>query len=209
MESKFDKQAMEESNPAPIHPPSGNGLEDRWWDIALIYWESFILQSYTCYKCNTTFTSKSKPSNPNRPFCSRSCSAQVNNKEHPKRREEGVCSICQSPCPRRYKTCSSCRHLKRGREYYESMTLDSYRNKLSVKDKHRSWLNVHVRYFARKWTDISEGCAWCGYTKHVEVCHVIPVSSFSGDRTLGEVNSSDNIIVLCRNCHWEFDNLPR
>ena len=167
------------------------------------------MKTYVCYKCCTVFTPKYKPSNPNRPFCSRSCAAKVNNIEHPKRREEGVCSVCQSPCPSKYLTCSSCRHLKRGRAYFESLTLDSYRQRISVSGKHQSWLNAHVRYFARQWTDVSGGCTKCGYIKHVEVCHIIPVSSFSGDRTMGEVNSPDNIIVLCRNCHWEFDNLPR
>ena len=167
------------------------------------------MKSYTCYRCHITFTPKTKPSNPNRPFCSRSCAAQVNNVEHPKRGPEGVCKICQSPCPSRFKTCSDCRHVGRGREYHESKTLDFYRSKLSVSGKHPSWINAHVRYFARKWTDTSGGCSQCGYSKHVEVCHIVPVSSFSGDRTLGEVNSLSNIIVLCRNCHWEFDNLPR
>jgi hypothetical protein len=23
---------------------------------------------------------------------------------------------------------------------------------------------------------------------------------------LGEINSPDNVLILCRNCHWEFDH---
>jgi len=32
------------------------------------------------------------------------------------------------------------------------------------------------------------------------------VSSFPDSAYLEEINSSDNILVLCRNHHWEFDH---
>ena len=37
-------------------------------------------------------------------------------------------------------------------------------------------------------------CASCGYTNHVEVCHIKSVSSFSEESTLNEINSLDNCI---------------
>ena len=33
--------------------------------------------------------------------------------------------------------------------------------------------------------------------------------NYDDSALLGEVNSEDNAIQLCPNCHWEFDNLPR
>lgn len=49
-------------------------------------------------------------------------------------------------------------------------------------------------------------CAYCGYSLHVELCHIKPISSFPDSALLSEVNSRKNNIQLCRNCHWELDN---
>lgn len=52
-------------------------------------------------------------------------------------------------------------------------------------------------------------CSRCNFSLHVEVCHVKSVSSFPKDTLLSVVNDINNLIVLCPNCHWKFDNLPR
>ena len=49
-------------------------------------------------------------------------------------------------------------------------------------------------------------CAICGYDKHIEVAHIIPVRSFGDDASIREINSIDNLIGLCPNHHWEYDN---
>lgn len=49
-------------------------------------------------------------------------------------------------------------------------------------------------------------CQNCGYNKHVEVCHIKPIASYSEDTKLDEINCIDNLVVLCPNCHWELDN---
>ena len=49
-------------------------------------------------------------------------------------------------------------------------------------------------------------CAVCGYDKHVEIAHIKAVSEFSDDTTIKEINSIDNLIALCPNHHWEYDN---
>ena len=49
-------------------------------------------------------------------------------------------------------------------------------------------------------------CAICGYQHHVEVAHIKAVSDFDNDATIREINSIDNLIGLCPNHHWEFDN---
>lgn len=49
-------------------------------------------------------------------------------------------------------------------------------------------------------------CANCGYKRHYEVCHVKGISTFSDENKISEINDINNLIALCRNCHWELDN---
>lgn len=49
-------------------------------------------------------------------------------------------------------------------------------------------------------------CEICGYDKHIEVAHIKAVSEFDDDATIREINSIDNLIGLCPNHHWEYDN---
>ena len=38
------------------------------------------------------------------------------------------------------------------------------------------------------------------------MCHIKAIKDFDDNTTLGEVNDPKNIVVLCPNHHWEFDN---
>ena len=49
-------------------------------------------------------------------------------------------------------------------------------------------------------------CMKCGYDKHVEVCHIKPIRQFSEDTLLSVINDKTNLLLLCPNCHWEYDN---
>lgn len=49
-------------------------------------------------------------------------------------------------------------------------------------------------------------CKVCGYNKHIEVAHVKAVSEFSDDTLISEINDISNLIGLCPNHHWEYDN---
>lgn len=49
-------------------------------------------------------------------------------------------------------------------------------------------------------------CQVCGYDKHVELCHIKPIASFEENTLLKEINTKDNLIMLCPNCHWELDH---
>ena len=50
-------------------------------------------------------------------------------------------------------------------------------------------------------------CQECGYDKHVEVCHIKPIASYDIKTPIDTINDPKNLLVLCRNCHWEFDHL--
>ena len=49
-------------------------------------------------------------------------------------------------------------------------------------------------------------CAICGYDKHIEIAHIKAVSDFPDDTSIAEINNINNLIGLCPNHHWEFDN---
>lgn len=49
-------------------------------------------------------------------------------------------------------------------------------------------------------------CAICGYDKHIEIAHIKAVSDFSDNATIEEINDINNLIGLCPNHHWEYDN---
>jgi hypothetical protein len=147
----------------------------------------------------------------NKKFCSRSCSAKINNKNTPKRTVSRKCKKCDNKAKSyRHTLCKE--HFDEWRlRFKQESTLGEYQNMLSVKGKHKSWASSHIRAFARSWLKhlINKPCANCGYSKHVELAHIRPVSSFADTDKLSEVNSEKNVIQLCRNCHWEFDNESR
>lgn len=49
-------------------------------------------------------------------------------------------------------------------------------------------------------------CSCCFFKKGVQICHIIPINSFDENTPLNVVNSLDNLILLCPNCHWLFDH---
>lgn len=80
--------------------------------------------------------------------------------------------------------------------------------KLRYKSLQQSNAYSLIRWRARqKYNKVFTCCSKCGYDKHFEVCHIKPISSFSDDTLLSQINDISNIIALCPNCHWEFDNL--
>ena len=54
--------------------------------------------------------------------------------------------------------------------------------------------------------NVEHKCSICGYDKHVEVAHIKPVSEFDENTPIFEINSINNLIALCPNHHWEYDN---
>lgn len=136
-------------------------------------------------------------------FCSKSCSAIFNNKIYRKRKITNHCSSCGDLIPKRNKFCKKCRECKT-----INYSLKEIKNLLSVKGKHPSWLFSTIRNFCRtKHKNLTLlPCKICGYDKHVELCHIKAISSFPDSSTVKEINDEKNIIQLCRNCHWEFDN---
>lgn len=143
-------------------------------------------------------------------FCSRSCSASHNNRKNPKRSlKTRYCTQCDAILDRKtWKDCSRLCLACKDSNNYKDKTLEEYHERCSVKGKHPSWINSHIRLFNRSWNRdmVKLPCATCGYSKHVELCHIRAITDFPETALLGEVNAPSNIIQLCRNCHWELDN---
>ena len=55
-------------------------------------------------------------------------------------------------------------------------------------------------------SDKEKYCKICGYDKHYEVAHIKAVSEFNDDVLILEINDIDNLVALCPNHHWEYDN---
>ena len=137
-------------------------------------------------------------STPNPKFCSRSCAAKFNNKIIPKRKKVlGNCKKCNCEIQKNRMYCKLCR-------LPEDMTLEQAMYNDSIK----SSAYALVRSRARSTDKIknTKSCEICGYDKHVEACHIKPIHSYPKSTLISVINSDENIIGLCRNCHWEFDN---
>ena len=93
-------------------------------------------------------------------------------------------------------------------DYIKELTLGDYWTKKSLVNLHPSSKNAHIRGLARSWfKDLTlKPCHNCGYSKHVELCHIKPINEFLSTNFIKDVNNRNNIIQLCPNCHWEFDN---
>jgi predicted restriction endonuclease len=95
------------------------------------------------------------------------------------------------------------------RKDYEHMTLSSLEYSLRLKGSLRpKSVGDKVRELNRQWNKrlCSFPCQNCGYDKHVELAHLQAISEFPLETAVREVNHPDNVLVLCRNCHWEFDS---
>lgn len=121
-----------------------------------------------------------KPTN-NPKFCSMSCAGSYNNKIHPKRKKT---------------------HVLRQPKLNLDITLEE-----AIYTKHGA-PNAYslVRQRARAKMKHVKQCSKCGYNKHVEVAHIKPINSYSRDTLVSIINADDNLLVLCPNCHWEFDH---
>jgi len=149
-----------------------------------------------CLLCNKETT--------NPKFCSRSCAATFSNKFSiaPKRKKTNKCVLCGTLIYSNLKYCKTCKP----RVILNDLTLEEA--EYTGSHLHRSSVYAKVRTRAKvvckNWKKI---CAQCGYVKHVEVCHKKAINSFPKTTLISEINSPENLILLCPNCHWEYDHL--
>ena len=142
-------------------------------------------------------------------FCSRSCSATFNNKLHPKRKPEGTCKKCTKSISSGRTYCSKCYRIaidERSKFNWANVTLGSIKSDGNANFGSRY---PYIRQLARKaYKRSGRGmkCFKCGYHLHVDVCHIKDINAFQPTATIASINDLSNLVALCKNDHWEFDN---
>lgn len=139
-------------------------------------------------------------------FCSRSCSANHNNRlpgrrKRRRKKKVGSCSRCGVETPRSdRKFCDCCwrqeRHKPQGGQ----------NGNKTKKEAGTRIIHHHARWIGKWILKEPRVCIRCGYDLHVELCHIKGVAEFSDDALLSEINAPENLLFLCSNCHWEMDN---
>lgn len=87
---------------------------------------------------------------------------------------------------------------------WKTLTILEFRDKYTLRKFHGKLRGLSRKAYLK--SDKPKECHNCGYAKHFDVCHVKDVKDFDGQTLVTEVNSLDNLIALCPNCHWEFDH---
>ncbi|RPI87931.1 MAG: HNH endonuclease [Chloroflexi bacterium] len=116
-------------------------------------------------------------------------------------RKRYFCKNCGSETSYRRSYCKYCDPTKP--KDYRNTTI------AEIRARSRYQANAWIRKLARRVYNESGGlqyCSNCGYSKHFEVCHIQPIEAFPEETTMSIVNSLDNLIALCPNCHWELDH---
>jgi len=155
-----------------------------------------------CKNCNISFLKTlSQIKKVKNNFCSQKCAATYNNKIYPKRPHNNLCRLCGS------------RTLKGNQKYCQTcfpdfcLTSNSEKTIEQIENSKQSTRYSPIRKHARnQMKNIPKICKNCGYDKHVDCCHIKSVASFPKNTKLSVVNNINNLIYLCKNCHWEFDH---
>lgn len=135
-------------------------------------------------------------------FCSRSCAAKYTNQHFPRRKSSVyICLTCGTQTSNRRKYCDI--HQPNARKTYELTSIGEIRRQAKYQ------AHALVRRLARRTYKTSGSpnqCYICGYSTHVEICHIHAIQTFSDNVSITQINSQDNLVALCPNHHWEFDH---
>lgn len=141
-------------------------------------------------------------------FCSRSCSnrgVKRRKKKEVECRFEGCDNIVDHYTSSFCRVCTDAgRHFMRstGGKLLTEVTIKEYcpRKGANAYDNIRCSARTSVK------DELKNGCEECGWSHHVEVCHIRAISDFPDDTIVSVVNDRSNLKLLCPNCHWVFDH---
>ena len=154
----------------------------------------FVSEKIICPSCEKEFMSKFKDMK----YCSRSCS----NSDKPRRKKAmHTCKGCNNMIPLRSLFCEQCKstgkHLGGGK-FLKDKTIKEALYKSGA--NRFGTIRCHAHTVVKNRV---QACCNCGYEKHVEIHHIKDISNFSLDTKISIVNHPENLVLLCRNCHWE------
>lgn len=138
-----------------------------------------------CIKCNSPFNQ----THLSQRFCSTTCRVSFNSKKWAAANQR-ICPECGAKCKHTSAVCKLC---QTGSTLCRTKTVGDCKDSSEIRNFNRSW-NKNLIFLP---------CQVCNYSLHVELAHIKPISSFSKETLLSVVNDPSNILVLCRNHHWE------
>ena len=155
-----------------------------------------------CNQCHTRFNIRNSELKKSKlHFCSHTCSAKFSN---PKRKQISLCK-CGNRKLKTSQLCNEC-NLKSKKNNTNDLPISSLYHKTSAYAAVKyNRLRKHARETLCRF-NVPKKCFICGFDIHVEVCHIKSISSFPDDTKVSVVNSFDNLVYLCPNHHWMFDN---
>ena len=163
-----------------------------------------------CLNCNNEFykePSQQKKTKMN--FCSRACyGTYLKTNPTKKASVEYFCIKCDISLGIGYKNVGQkklCKNCNTNYRDWSTVTISEYKKENSDIYQFHSKIRSLARTIYKN-SNKPKKCCNCNYDKHYEVCHIKSVSDFQDTEKISIVNDIDNLIGLCPNCHWEFDN---
>lgn len=158
-----------------------------------------------CLQCQTALLIPLEKMNPSgfqqvkdKKFCNQSCGAKYNMariafpRNKPKSRICSQCGVVYTKYKNRLNRCQPC--------------VQTYLSRLQLKTKAECNLET-IRGHARATLLKTKPpiCEVCGYSFHVDCCHIKPIGGFPPTALVGEINAISNLAALCKNHHDELD----
>jgi len=158
-----------------------------------------------CKFCNSIIEVKDGeriPEVKRRSFCNQSCNSRFQSCKRKGIQHENFSFAIKKPYRKR--------GVKPLEEYMEEISIRN-KTKGELFSKRSNWQSARssIQGDARKsfFENISNvKCQHCNYSLHVDVCHIKPVSNFDDSTLISDINNINNLMGLCKNHHWEYDN---
>lgn len=210
----FLNQCTQEEKQA-IASSGGKAMAVRQKQQALQYKAQYNQAPNLCLQCEKPILSpphQKLADTKAKKFCNRSCAARYHNRLREVYRVASTPKLCKkcrkNYIPKEAKTgsCTACHKAHPSKsELLSLQTKQSLFDNASNYTSARNTLQRHALRVLKQSGAIKE-CVICGYSNCIHTCHIQSVKSFENNALVCEINVLDNLVFLCPNHHWEFDN---
>jgi len=160
-------------------------------------------------------------------FCNKKCAASFNNRGRIRGSGVAVCIKCKvlislrknkSGVYVKRKYCVDCLkdlrannassrfHGNSSCDFVAKLTKKQVRERRGNYQSARSSIRNHACQVYRNSFGVTRICSYCDYDKQADVSHIRAVGDFSDDTLVVIINDINNLVALCKRCHWEYDN---
>ena len=137
-------------------------------------------------------------------FCNHSCSAIFSNIKRGYKIRIGIKCKCAGKKEYESEMCRQCRNNEKNNEFLKR-TIESFiKSRKGYFTHQMEGIRKHARKVLGQSTKLKM-CEKCGWDKYVQACHKIPIYKFPKTTKVEEVNNIDNLMWLCPNDHWLYD----